>query len=67
MLKRDIIRNLENGLRGLSSVPSSRSSNLRGLEGKDLLMTSGQEFLSHLKLVVNHANRARGHQTTAHF
>ncbi len=52
MLKRDIIRNLENGLRGLSSVPSSRSSNLRGLEKKDLLITSGQEFLSHLKHVV---------------
>jgi hypothetical protein len=52
MRDRDLAANMERGLRGLSSVPMASGSSLSGYLRKNLVVTSDQIFLSHLKRVV---------------
>jgi len=49
VLRLDILSNVEKGLIGLSSVPILSETPLNGCEGKNLWITSGEEFLSHLR------------------
>lgn len=52
MLKQDIIRNVERGMRGLTKQPNLKSpSPLMGKENKSIIVTAGNNFLSHLKYV----------------
>jgi hypothetical protein len=52
MLKQDILKNVERGMKGLKDQPVlSKPSPLLGREGDSLLVTAGHSFLSHLRHV----------------
>lgn len=51
ILKLDILRNVEKGFRGLSKEPPIKESPLMGMEDKDVWVTAGEHFLSHLRHV----------------
>ena len=51
VLRRDALDNVERGMAGLSKASVIKSSTLLGKEGKNLWVTAGSVFLSHLRHV----------------
>lgn len=51
MLKQDILKNVERGMKGLSKFPKVENSPLMEVVDKNVVVTAGREFLPHLRHV----------------